>query len=63
MEKEHGPNLEQLVEERKEIAKKITDLDAKGEKGKEWNDLHNRHEELTQMIEEFPNQDELHKAA
>jgi len=60
MEKEQGMSLEQLVAERDEVAKKIMDMDAKGEKGQELDQLHKRHEELVQMIEEMPNEDEMH---
>jgi hypothetical protein len=55
--------LEQLVEERNEVARKIAQLDAKGETGEELDRLHQKHEELTSIIEEKPNEDELHKAA
>ena len=59
MENEPTKSLEQLMAEKEEIAKQIMDLDAKGDKGEEWNTLHNRHEELTQMIESLPNTDEM----
>ncbi len=63
MEKRGQPkSLEELVEERAETARKITLADAGGEKEK-LDDLHKRHEELTAMIEDMPNEDELRHAA
>jgi len=55
--------LEELLAEKADVAKQITDLDAAGKKGPELDQLHKRHEELTQMIEEKPNADEMDKAA
>lgn len=65
MEREHSghKSLEELMSEKEEVSRQIMDLDAKGKTGKELDKLHKRHEELTQKIEEMPNQDELHKAA
>ena len=55
--------LEQLMAEKAEVARKIAELDAKGVHGEELDNLHKRHEELTQMIEETPIADDLDKAA
>lgn len=51
--------LEQLKAEQAEVAKKIVDLDAQGQKGNELDQLHKRHEELTEQIESLHNPDEL----
>lgn len=56
-------SLEELINEKSEVAKQIMDLDAKGDKGEEWNRLSDRHEALTEMIENMPNEDEMHKTA
>lgn len=61
--KKNEKSLEELIAEKNEVTKKITDLDAKGEKSDELNKLRARHEELTKSIEEIPNADEMHKAA
>jgi len=62
MEKEQPKDLQQLVEERAEVARQITTADAAGETDK-LDALHKHHEELTVMIEEMPNADELHDIA
>ncbi|MEO8065442.1 MAG: hypothetical protein ABI643_01125 [Candidatus Doudnabacteria bacterium] len=54
-------SLEELKKEQSEVASQIMGLDAKGDKGEAWQKLKAHHEELTAMIEDMPNEDELHK--
>ena len=52
-------NLDELMAEKAEVAKKIAELHAKNEPEAEHEQLHARHKELTEQIEALPNADEM----